>query len=101
MSLDVSNSVISGNLLSDNNKLHEVNSHQMLVGPGKASQNNVIEGNRIVGSAVAGAAMVWAAASTGNQLRNNTATGGARFKFGVPPVAAENNSDSRGPYPDR
>ncbi|MGA8622322.1 MAG: right-handed parallel beta-helix repeat-containing protein [Candidatus Sulfotelmatobacter sp.] len=101
MSLDVSDSVISGNTLTHNNTLHEANSHQMLVGPGTAAKNNVIEHNRIVGIAAAGAAIKWSTASTGNKIMDNTAKGGAVFDFGVAPIASHGNSDSRGPYPDK
>jgi len=101
MSLDVSDSVISGNILKHNNTLHERHSHQMLIGPGNPSKNNVIEHNRIVGSVGSGAAIVWAAASTGNKINDNTATGGAVFDFRAAPAASHGNSDSHGPYPDK
>ena len=54
MSLDVSDSIVSGNILENNNSLHERYSHQMLIGPGAPSKNNLIEHNRIVGSAASG-----------------------------------------------
>jgi hypothetical protein len=101
MSLDVSDSVIAGNILKNNNTLHERYSHQMLIGPGQPSKNNVIEHNRIVSSAISGAAIVWSAASTGNKVNNNTATGGAVFNFRATPAASRGNSDSNGPYPDK
>jgi Right handed beta helix region len=101
MSLDVSESVISGNILKGNNVLQEQYSHQMLIGPGRPSKNNVIEHNRIEGSAASGAAIVWSATSTGNTVTDNTATGGAVFLFKTRPAASQGNSDSKGPYPDR
>jgi hypothetical protein len=101
MSVDMSDSVISGNTLRNNNTLHEPNSHQMLVGPGRPSQNNLIERNHIEAPADAGAAIAWSRASTGNKLKDNTASGGAVFRFGVAPAEAENNSDSHGQYPDK
>ena len=101
MSLDVSESVISGNTLTRNNALRDRNSHQMLIGPGKPSQNNVIEHNSIVGPATSGAAIKLSAASIGNKLHNNTASGGAVFEFAAPPVESRGNSDSRGRYAER
>ena len=101
MSLDVSDSVISGNTLTHNNTLHSGNADQMLIGPANPSRNNVIEHNRIVGDAASGAAIKWSAASSGNQIRENTATGGAVFRFETPPTASRGNSDSHGAYPDR
>src|SRR5579863_206798 len=101
MSLDVSNSVISGNILRNNNTLHEARSHQMYVGPGRPCVNNIIENNHIEANAQSGAAIRWTAVSTGNQLRGNTATGGALFKLDAAPVSSKGNSDSRGRLPDR
>jgi hypothetical protein len=101
MSLDVSNSTISGNTLLHNNALHEANAHQILLAPGIPSMNNVIERNRIEAESAAGFAIVWSRQSTGNRVRENTATGGAVFSFGEPPVEARGNSDSRGRYADR
>lgn len=101
MSLDVSNSVISGNTLSHNNRLHDATAHQILLGPGTPSMNNVIERNRIEAEPSEGFAIVWSRQSTGNRVRENTATGGASFSFGAPPVEARGNSDSRGGYPNR
>ncbi len=101
MSLDMSNSVISGNTLTHNNTLHEANAHQLLVGPGTPSKNNVIERNRIEAESAAGFAIVWSAQSIGNKVRENTATGGAIFSFGAPPIEARGNLDSRGRYADR
>jgi len=101
MSLDVSDSVISGNTLSHNNSLHDSTAHQMLIGPARPSLNNVIEHNRITGDAASGAAIKWGGSSTGNQLRDNTATGGSVFRLDTPPADSQRNSDSRGDYPHR
>jgi len=101
ISLDVSESVISGNTLKHNNRLHDPAAHQMLLGIGAASQNNVIEHNRIEAEAAAGAAIRWSAASTGNRIDDNIATGGALFKFEAPPATSHSNSDGHGRYPDR
>jgi hypothetical protein len=101
MSLDVSDSVISGNILKNNNMLHERLSHQMLIGPGTPSKNNVVEHNRIVGSVAAGAAIRCSARSTGNKFNDNAATGGAIFDFRTTPAESSGNSDSNGPYPDK
>ncbi len=101
MSMDISDSVVSGNTLSHNNTLHDSRSHQIIIGPGLPATNNVFEHNRIVGDASSGAAITWSARSTGNQLRDNTATGGAVFRFQTPPAAAEANTDSHGRLPDR
>jgi hypothetical protein len=101
MSIDISESVVSGNTLSHNNTLHDPRSHQVILGPELPAMNNVFEHNRIVGDAASGAAITWAERSTGNQLRDNTATGGAVFKFQAPPAIAETNADSHGRLPDR
>jgi hypothetical protein len=101
MSLDVSDSVVSGNILENNNTLHERFSHQMLIGVGTPSRNNVIEHNRIIGSASSGAAIFCSAMSTGNRFDNNTASGGAVFDFRAAPAESRGNSDSQGQYPDR
>lgn len=101
MSLDVSDSVISGNILENNNTLHERFSHQMLIGTSTASTNNLIEHNRIVGSAASGAAILCSAKSGGNRFNDNTATGGAIFDLRAPPAESRQNSDSNGPYPDK
>ena len=101
LSIDVSDSVISGNTLSHNNYLHDRAHHQMLVGPGRPSTNNVFEGNHIVGDAASGAAIKLSPASTGNQFRDNTASGGAVFRFEATPATSQNNSDSHGRYPNR
>ncbi len=101
MSMDVSDSVISGNTLQNNNTLHDARSHQMLLSPGVASMNNVIARNRIAGSGTEGAAIRWSRDSTGNKVSENTATGGAVFRFEAPPGSSRGNSDSRGRYPDR
>lgn len=101
MSMDVTDSVISRNTLKGNNTLHQRHSHQMIVGPGTASLNNLIEYNHIAGTAAAGAAIVLSPTSAGNKLRYNSATGGAVFNFGIPPEESRGNSDSRGSYPDR
>ena len=101
ISADVSDSVISRNTLTNNNSLHQGNSQQMLLSPGAASKNNVIEHNRIVGVATAGAAIKWSVTSTGNKVRDNRASGGALFVFGTPPAESHDNWDSRGRYPER
>jgi hypothetical protein len=101
MSLDMSDSTISGNTLTHNNRLHDRSAHQIILGPGVASRNNVIEQNRITAEAAEGSAIFWSAASSGNQISNNVATGGAVFKFEAPPASSHGNSDSRGRYPDR
>ena len=101
MSMDVSDSVISGNILKNNNALHERFSHQMLIGTAIASRNNLIEHNRIKGSASSGAAIVCSAPSTGNTFNDNVATGGAIFDLRGAPAASRGNSDSKGPYPDK
>jgi hypothetical protein len=101
MSLDVSDSIIAGNILKNNNTLHERNSHQMLIGPGAPSKNNVIEHNRILGSVASGAAILCSARSTGNKFNDNAATGGAIFDFRAAPAESSGNSDSNGPYPDK
>ncbi len=101
MSLDVSDSIISGNILKNNNSLHERFSHQMLVGTAIASRNNVIEHNRIVGSVASGAAIICPATSTGNKFKDNVATGGAIFDLRAVPAESRGNSDSKGPYPDK
>ncbi len=100
MSLDVSDSAISGNTLRDGNTLHEANSHQMLVGPGTAAKNNVIEHNRIVGIAAAGAAIKWSTASTGNKIRDNAASGQPRphrMATRTPMDPTQTNDTSRSP----
>jgi hypothetical protein len=97
MSLDVSESLISGNTLRHNNTLHDETAHQMLLGPGRPSMNNIVERNRIVGDRFSGAAIKWGPSCTGNQLRDNTATGGATFQLYAPPTSSTHNSDSRGP----
>ena len=101
MSLDVSDSIVSGNILENNNSLHERYSHQMLIGPGAPSKNNLIEHNRIVGSAASGAAILCSARSTGNKFKDNAATGGAIFDFRAAPAKSSGNSDSNGPYPNK
>ena len=101
MSLDVSDSIVSGNILENNNSLHERYSHQMLIGPGAPSKNNLIEHNRIVGSAASGAAILCSARSTGNKFKDNAATGGAIFDFRAAPAESSGNSDSNGPYPNK
>jgi hypothetical protein len=101
MSLDVSESVISGNIVSHNNRLHDPRSHQMLLGPSQPSTRNVIERNRIVADRVSGAAIIWSSASGGNQIKENVASGGAVFQFGASPATSRGNSDSRGPQPER
>ena len=101
MSLDISDSIISGNILENNNALHERYSHQMLIGPGTPSKNNVIEHNRILGSVASGAAILCSASSTGNKITDNAATGGAIFDFRAAPAESRGNSDSNGPYPDK
>jgi len=101
MSLDMSDSVISGNTLIHNNVRRQTGAHQMLVGPVNPSQNNTIERNRIVADSASGSAIVWSAKSTGNRVRENTATGGAVFSFGAPPAESRGNSDSRGRSPER
>ena len=101
MSLDVSDSVISGNILKNNNTLHERYSHQMLIGPGAPSRNNVIAHNRIVGPVASGAAILCSVRSPGNKFHDNVATGGAIFDFRAAPAASRGNSDSNGPYPDK
>jgi hypothetical protein len=101
MTLDVSESVISGNTLTRNNRLHDPTAHQMLLGIGAPSRNNVIEHNRIEAEAAAGAAIKWGTASTGNQISDNIATGGALFRFEAPPAVSHGNSDGHGRYPDR
>ena len=101
ISADVSDSVISRNALTNNNSLHQGNSQQMLLSPGAPSKNNVIEHNRIVGVATAGAAIKWSVTSTGNNVRDNRASGGALFVFGTPPAESRDNWDSRGRYPER
>ncbi len=101
MALDVSDSVISGNILENNNTLHERFSHQMLIGTSTASQNNIVERNRIMGPAAAGAAILCTARSTGNKFNDNAATGGAIFDFRAAPAESSGNSDSNGPYPDK
>lgn len=101
MALDVSDSMISGNILENNNALHERFSHQILIGVGTPSRNNVIEHNRIIGSADSGAAIFCSAKSPGNKFNDNTASGGAVFDFRAAPAESRGNSDSDGPYPDR
>lgn len=101
MSLDISDSIIAGNILKNNNTLHERNSHQMLIGPGTPSKNNVIEHNRILGSAASGAAILCSARSSGNKFNGNAATGGAIFDFRAAPAESSGNSDTNGPYPDK
>lgn len=101
ISADVSDSVISGNTLSRNNSLHERTAHQMLIGIGRPSLNNVIEHNRITGDAASGFAIRLVNSSTGNQLRDNTATGGSVFRLEAPPANSQGNSDSRGALPNR
>lgn len=101
MSLDISDSIITGNILKNNNTLHERNSHQMLIGPGTPSRNNVIEHNRILGSVASGAAILCSARSTGNKFHHNAATGGALFDFRAAPAESSGNSDSNGPYPHK
>lgn len=101
MSLDISDSIIAGNILKNNNTLHERNSHQMLIGPGAPSKNNVIEHNRILGSVASGAAILCSARSAGNKFNDNAATGGAIFDFRAAPAESSENSDSNGPYPDK
>ena len=100
MSLDISDSVVAGNILRNNNTTRERHSHQMLIGPGTPSKNNRIEHNRIVGSAASGAATLCPASSTGNKFHDNTATGGAIFDFRAALAESRGNSDSSGPYPD-
>jgi hypothetical protein len=101
MSLDISDSIIAGNILENNNTLRERHSHQMLIGPGTPSKNNVIEHNRIQGSVASGAAILCSARSTGNKFNDNAATGGAIFDFRAAPAESRGNSDSQGPYPDK
>ncbi len=101
MSLDISDSIIAGNVLENNNTLRERHSHQMLIGPGAPSKNNVIEHNRIQGSVASGAAILCSARSTGNKFHDNAATGGAIFDFRAAPAESRGNSDSRGLYPDK
>jgi hypothetical protein len=101
MSLDVSESIISGNILRNNNALHERFSLQMLIGTSTASRNNVIEHNRIVGSVASGAAIQCSATSTGNRFKDNVATGGAIFDLRAAPAESSGNSDSKGPYPEK
>jgi hypothetical protein len=101
MSLDISDSIIAGNVLENNNTLRERHSHQMLIGPGTPSKNNVIEHNRIQGSVASGAAILCSARSTGNKFNDNAATGGAIFDFRAAPAESRGNSDSQGPYPDK
>jgi hypothetical protein len=101
IALDVSDSTISGNTLTHNNRLHDKNAHQITLGLGVPSRNNVIEQNRITAEAAEGSAIFWSSASAGNKVSNNVATGGAIFKFEAPPAAAHGNSDGRGRYPDR
>lgn len=101
ISADVSDSVISGNTLNRNNSLHERTAHQMLIGIGRPSLNNVIEHNRITGDAASGFAIRLVNSSTGNQLRDNTASGGSVFRLEAPPANSQGNSDSRGALPNR
>lgn len=101
MSLDISESIISGNVLQNNNTLHERFSLQMLIGTSTASRNNVIEHNRIVGSVASGAAIQCSATSTGNRFKDNVATGGAIFDLRAAPAESSGNSDSKGPYPEK
>ncbi len=101
LSADVSDSVISGNTLTRNNTLHDRTSHQMLIGIGRPSLNNVIEQNRITGDAASGFAIRLTNSSTGNQLRGNTATGGTVYRLEAQPASSQGNSDSRGPLPNR
>ena len=101
MSLDISDSIVAGNILRNNNTSHERHSHQMLIGPGKPSTNNTIEHNRIVSSIASGAAIFCPARSTGNKFKDNIATGGAIFDFRATPAESKGNSDSNGPYPDK
>ncbi len=101
MHMDVSDSVISKNTLTHNNSRRDPHHCQMLLGTSAASKNNVIEHNRIVGSADSGPAIRWGTVSTGNKVTDNIATGGAVFAFEGPPGAAQGNSDSRGRYRDR
>jgi hypothetical protein len=101
MSLDVSDSIISGNRLKNNNTLQDRYSHQMLIGTSTASTDNVIEHNRIVGAADEGAAIFWPDSATGNTVMGNIASGGAVFIFKQVPASAQGNVDSRGAYPDR
>jgi hypothetical protein len=101
MSLDISDSIIAGNILENNNTLHERYSHQMLIGPGAPSRNNVIEHNRIVGSVASGAAILCSVRCIRNKFNDNAATGGAIFDFRAAPAESSGNSDSNGPYPDK
>lgn len=101
MSLDISDSIIAGNILRNNNATHDRHSHQMLIGPGTPSKNNVIEHNRIVGSVASGAAILCSSRSTGNRFRDNAATGGAILDLRAVPAESRGNYDSNGPYPDR
>jgi Right handed beta helix region len=101
MSFDISDSIIAGNILENNNTLHERFSHQMLIGTSTASRNNTIEHNRIVGSVASGAAILCSAKSTGNKFNDNAATGGALFDLRAAPAESSGNSDSNGPYPDK
>jgi hypothetical protein len=96
-SLDVSDSIIAGNILKNDNTLHERNSHQMLIGPGAPSKNNVIEHNRILGTVASGTAILCSGESTGNKFIGNAATGGAIFEFRAAPGESRGNSDSNGP----
>jgi len=101
LSADVSNSVISGNVLTHNNTLHDQAHHQMLIGPARPSLNNIFERNRIEADGASGAAIKLSPLSTGNQLRDNVATGGTLFQIEAKPAESHGNSDSRGRYPDR
>lgn len=100
MSLDISDSIVAGNILKNNNTTRDRHSHQMFIGPGTPSKNNVIERNRILGSAASGAAILCSAQSTGNKFRDNVATGGAIFDFRALPTESRGNSDSNLPYAD-
>ena len=101
MSLDISDSIVVGNILKNNNATHDRHSHQMLIGPGTPSKNNLIEHNRIVGSVASGAAILCSASSTGNKFHGNAATGGAIFYFKAGPAESRGNTDSNGPYPEK
>lgn len=100
MSLDVSDSIISGNILDSNNMLHERFSHQMLIGTSTRSRNNLIEHNRITGSVASGAAILCTPRSTGNKFVDNVARGGAIFDIRAAPAESRGNSDSKGAHPD-
>lgn len=93
MSLDISDSLVAGNILENNNTTHDRHSHQLLIGPGTPSQNNVIEHNRIQGSVASGAAIMCSASSTGNKFRDNRSTGGAIFDFRAASTESSGNYD--------